>query len=1190
MRKVLFLAVALALPAAAAASDADCLISFSGAQQNVCDGTVSSTAPSLQALLASATVADSSLRIVKFGGPINRAQRDAVEAAGARIIDYAPHYAYIVRMPAKLDAAVRRIEGVTWAGPMLPALKVDANIFQELKSGGIIEGLGVEQLSIRLDTEASKTAVRASIASIPGLSVANVSSVGGEMRVQARFRQDQLSSAVEELAMLDEVLSIGFRKPARLANSQGHWLHQSGVNTPEPKMPVWDQGIYGCGQIVGELDTGLWLDHVSFKDPAQMPPIDVCRNGDECPVIELPNYLHRKVVAYYKWSDLSGTSWGDDHGHGTHVAGSIAGNDNVANPGTDCTNLTTPGGDTDLDGMAPGAKLVMQESGSNLAYLNTHGGNSYHAGAVAYANGARIHSNSWGAGCVGFFGCVANCTMTYDQEARDADSVMADNDDLLMVFAAGNDGTDCPNGNNIGSPANAKSVLAIGGNGRGVSGNNTYTSSSRGPTIDSRTKPDLTAQAVGIRSASRSDNGVLAMSGTSMATPTAAGLAALVREYLARGFYPGGQEGSGEAITEPSGALIKAILTAGAFTMTGSGVGPNPGQAQGFGRILLDDSLYFDGDPSRLFIQDAEEGLETGDVDEYALDVQAGQRLSVVLTWTDTPGAVGANPATVNSLRLEVEAPNGDVWTQKLPAGYNVNNANPTQDTSDSNHDNLNNLHRIQFEAPDAGGYMIRVRGINVPSGPQKYALAATGSLEVSVEPTFRLAALPTETAVCAGDPASYDITVRGTYGFDDPVTLSVSGLPGSSTGSFDLNPVVPEDPAAISTLAIGNTAGLARGSYSFMVEGVSAGSEPVTRSITPTLKVSVGVPSSPVPGLPANGAEGTVTLPQFSWSEDVAAESYTIQVATDSGFADIVASGTTSDTVWSPPAALSPLTTYYWRVRADSTCGDSGWSQVRSFTTGQMFPEPYCAVNFPSGVEAITRVKLSGIDNRSPADSSAPHEDFLGVPGGVVLAGEDHEIVVEGDTGGNFTTRVNAFIDWNRNGTFDSGEGVAIGSITNSTGEDGKQAIGTITVPEGVAAGPVRMRVLKKYNSEAAACNGDGYGQAEDYTLQVQPLVQSYSIGGNVSGLGRGIIRLALNNGPDLVRGNGSYVFPELIEDGGSYEVVVTSASGYECEVSNASGTVDGADITDVDVACTISAPDDDLIFANGFEAGGSD
>ena len=1178
MRNLLSLAIVLALPMAASAGEQDCLVSFSGAQQNVCTGESTTSASTLQGLLSLDAVKDSTLRLVKFGAPITEAQRAAVEAAGAKVISYAPHYAYIVRMPAGLDGAMRAVDGVVWSGPLMPALKVDPNIYSELQGNRIVDGLGITTLEISIDAQANGSAMRSAIAAIPGLSVTNTVTSGGETRLLAGFSRAQLGAAIEELAVNPDVLAIGFRKPMRLNNSQGHWLHQSNVNSPSPSKPIWAQGLYGCGQIIGELDTGLYLDNVAFKDASQPPPYSSCNDGAGCPGIATPNYDARKVVAYYKWSGLSGGSWADPHGHGTHVAGSILGNDNVANPGTDCINFTTPGGDTNLDGMAPGAKLVMQETGSDLAYLNTQGGTAYHMAQIAYDNGARLHSDSWGGGCTDQFGaCISGCTVTYDEFARDADRVMNDHDDLLLVFAAGNDATTCSNGNNVGSPGNAKNVLTIGATGRGTSGNNMASFSSRGPTLDARTKPDITAQGSSIVSAGRSANGTATMSGTSMATPTASGNAALVRDYLARGFYPSGQKNPADAITNPSGALVKAILTAGAFKMTGTGAGANPGQAQGFGRILLKDSLHFAGNQNRLFIHDEPAGLTTGGVQNHSLTVTGGQPLTIVLTWTDVAAALNASPATVNSLRLEVQAPNGEVWTQKLPAGYGVNNANPTQDTTTANYDNLNTMQRIRLETPALGTYQIRVRGINVPSGPQKYALAATGSFDISMDPDFGLSANPGSVAICAGSPAGFDVGVLSRYGFVDPVTLSVSGLPGAASGSFSGNPVTPADPAAVSHLTIGNTAGLARGSYGFEIAGTSSGTTPVSHNVAATLKVSVGIPANPALTAPADGATGTARSPAFAWAADAAAEGYTIEVATDSAFTSIVASGTPASNSWTPTTPLSPMTTYYWRVKANSLCGNSAYSATYSFTTGVTFPEPYCAVTFPSAIEPITRVKFTGIDNVSSATvgGSPAHEDFLGVAGGAVMAGETYQMVVEGNTAGSFTTKVNAFVDWNRDGTFDAAETYTIGDITNSTGTDGKQAIANIPVPTTATPGPVRLRVIKKYSSAATACNNSGYGQAEDYTLMVQASGATYTVGGSASGVvGSGLV-LKLNGANDLpVAGNGAFTFPTALPDGSTYAVTVSaSPAGQTCSVANGSGTIAGANVTNVAVTCATAA-----------------
>ena len=256
MRNLLSLAIALALPVAAQASGPECLVSFAGAQMDVCSGKHSAVTAGLTGLLSLEDVKDSTLRLVKFTGPIGASQRAALEAAGARIIDYAPHYAYIVSMPPERDGVVSTLNGVAWVGPFLPALKIDPNLYAEIDGARIAEELGIDSLVIRMDAAADAQALRNVVAAVPGLLDVRSLSSGGEQRLIARFERADLAAAVSQLARDARVLSIGFARPVRLANSQADWLHQSNVSSPSPYMPVFDQGIYGCGQIVGALDTG----------------------------------------------------------------------------------------------------------------------------------------------------------------------------------------------------------------------------------------------------------------------------------------------------------------------------------------------------------------------------------------------------------------------------------------------------------------------------------------------------------------------------------------------------------------------------------------------------------------------------------------------------------------------------------------------------------------------------------------------------------------------------------------------------------------------------------------------------------------------------------------------------------------------------------------------------------------------
>ena len=173
---------------------------------------------------------------------------------------------------------------------------------------------------------------------------------------------------------------------------------------------------------------------------------------------------------------------------------------------------------------------------------------------------------------------------------------------------------------------------------------------------------------------------------------------------------------------------------------------------------------------------------------------------------------------------------------------------------------------------------------------------------------------------------------------------------------------------------------------------------------------------------------------------------------------------------------------------------GNNAGAATATLKVGLTFPEPYCGVTFPSNVEPITHVLFAGIDNVTSAtlNGSPALEDFTARLG-TVLPGNTYSMAVEGNTDGNFTTSIKVYVDWNHNGVFtDADEAYVIGTIVNSTGTDGKQAVANIVVPATAMTGQTRMRVIKKFGatSDPGPCNNAGFGQAEDYTLTVGGIV----------------------------------------------------------------------------------------------------
>jgi hypothetical protein len=939
---VLIAALILSLASPLKATSPQCQISFDSARLDVCSGEWQLINEDLRHLASISAFVDSSIRVVKFDRPIGPEQRSALTDLGVEILGYAPHFGYRVRMDPALDQTILQRDDVAWVGPYLPVWKVGINLANDLQSANVrTHAPDVQLLTITLQPGADRSAASNQLNAIAGLGEVSSGSSSIDEYLVMRFDPDQLERIVEEAAVIEDVAAVRFRFPNDVMNSQGVWLHQSGENDPI-SVPLFDQGLLGCGQTIGILDTGMRVDHCSFEDPDPNNefPFTACADGADCPVIASTDE-HRKIGAFYKWDTASGGP-GDAGNHGTAVAGNALGSN--WNDPLDCEAMTTPGGMTDLDGMAPGARAIVQNAGGSLQYLNDHGGNLYHAATVAFESGAFIHNNSWGSGCRTLFGCVPDCIVEYRENSRYGDLAVWENPELVIFAAAGNSGggdgsAGCGLGADVGSPGNAKSVFGIGGNQRGALGDNTYMASSRGPASDRRTKPDIIAQSQAVMTSdSATACGTRSATGTSFGSPTAAGFGALVREYLQRGFYPLGFEVESNEIPDPSAALIRAIMTNSAVQIFGQGSGSGyPNQNIGWGRLLADNALYFDGDDRWLWLHDEKDGLETGEVHAHQVTTGADEELIVTLIWHDFPAELNADPHIVNQLRLEVETPSGDVWTQKLPPDGGLADADPFQATTETDYDDRNTVHQIMLDNPEPGTYEIRVRGIQIAMGDaQPYALAVTGDLLGIGDPDFMLQRTPSSLAVCEGTDADYDIGVFSISEFDDPVTLSITdGLPGGASFDFSVNPVTPADPAAISVLSIGDTDLVVPDTYSIELTGESdgPGHGPISKSVNLGLTVHESLGATNLIA-PPDGVIDTSLMPQFEWDALSGVVDYTLQVATDSGFVDLVIDETLSDEQFTPDFELNTGTIHYWRVRGNNTCGDGEWSATFQFQT----------------------------------------------------------------------------------------------------------------------------------------------------------------------------------------------------------------------------------------------------------------
>ncbi|MGW1543408.1 S8 family serine peptidase [Streptomyces sp. NPDC002309] len=354
------------------------------------------------------------------------------------------------------------------------------------------------------------------------------------------------------------------------------------IGAPE----VWKSGYTGKGVKVAVLDTGVDAGH---------PDLSGKITGDR-------NFTADESSA-------------DGHGHGTHVASTIAG-----------SGAGSGGGHK---GVAPDAELLI---GKVLDHEGS-GQSSWVLAGMEWA--ARSGAD------------IVNMSLGGPPEADDplaaALDQLTEETGTLFVVAAGNSG---PGDGTVGSPGIADRALTVGA----VDREDALASfSSRGPVGDAYSvKPEITAPGVGIVAARAQGTSMgspvgdlyTAASGTSMATPHVAGAAALLAQQ-----HPDWTPGR-----------IKDALVSTATSVQGTSV-----DAQGSGRIDVARASALSVHATGLLnlgVTDPDEGSVNKTV-TYTNDSDTDVRLSLSLDVRNAEG--GAAPAgfiTVGSPSVTV-APGG---------------------------------------------------------------------------------------------------------------------------------------------------------------------------------------------------------------------------------------------------------------------------------------------------------------------------------------------------------------------------------------------------------------------------------------------------------------------------------------------------------------------------------------------------
>jgi subtilisin family serine protease len=701
--------------------------------------------------------------IVRFIGPIKESWKEQIKTLNGFFGDPLPSHSYIVEMDGKTRDQVAGLPFVSWIGHYDPTYRLSHNLLGESAESEQMRAQPpgtekAEPLKKQQDQGSQvnfKKAVQVpntflvtfhtpqnlqealpgirSLGANPGQINQNDPNV---RTITVSFPADttQIADKLNQLASIHGVLTIDALRVKQLRNNIATRIMTDSLDAQELNLP-----LTGEGEIIAIADTGI--------DTGNPDTIHEDFRGRIAGIRSWP--INPAFGDFVKNPGADDGPADLDSGHGTHVAGSVLGEGKKAQDF----------GKQAVRGLSYRASLFFQAVEQKMDWKPEY---EYKRGIYgtyvltglpddlttlfqqAYDAGTRIHSNSWGGGDFG----------TYDLESRDVDRFVWEHKDMIILFAAGNDGEDRNRDGKVdlGSitpPSTAKNSIAVGASeNQRKNVSDTYKMigplqfptapiasdriadnpddiaafSSRGPCLDARFKPDVVAPGTRIFSTkpvnnpenelTRYEDFYMYMDGTSMATPLTAGAVGLIREYLRKTIQ-----------TIPTAALVKATLIHTAVrrpyrytSLESDSELWDP--EQGWGHVNLRPFISAIPGWSIKFV-DIKQGLETGQSWKFNFDVHnSNHPVKVSLVWSDYPAVADKYPSLINNLDLIVTAPNGQ--------DYHGNVFIPPYD---SKLDAINNVESVLITDTQPGQYKVTVLASEVAAGPQDFALVYSGGL-----------------------------------------------------------------------------------------------------------------------------------------------------------------------------------------------------------------------------------------------------------------------------------------------------------------------------------------------------------------------------------------------------------------------------------------------------------------------------
>jgi serine protease AprX len=701
--------------------------------------------------------------LIRFAFPLREEWYADLAACGVEKIVYFGHGTFLVRA-ANLGAirSCPAARHLSWAGPYLTTDRLSPDL------------MGGDEPSQHWLHFAPGTAQATALAALPS---------GVEVLDEYRAGQGEPADS-----LYLHVLA-GAPELEALAQTSVELLAVLPYSTPTPSDERQGQILAGLhdGTKIRALGAGVphysaWLQSRSLDSDTNQQTVAVFDTGYDDGVgsaghhLDLENPKRLTAAQNFINPATNPNAW-DAWGHGTAVSGIIAGNGSG-------TGIVDSKGFYRGTGIAPKAKIVMAQiwddqtttgCAMTLTPQPSTVGNAFNfSRSSGSADRAFISNHSWN---TGFFNYDAWAQL-FDQRALDADTVRAGAQPMTIVVSAGNKG---PSFERVEGPATAKNVIAVGatqsyrpvstalepdapplacspaselpledalhiGKVSDFSGRGKQFPAPGQTVLTTRVKPDVVAPGGRVFStvpystpSTYTCQNICRkywpdppvpgyhsyMNGTSFAAPVVSGMVALLRKwFLDRG-------------TSPSPSLLKSAVIATADDLGASNPlyanDHRPSPLYGWGRAKLDRAT---DSAARFFVTD-NDGLavSTGGQQAWTRTIDNPARETrIVVVWSDQPNESSGmkDPALVNDLQLVVQRVGasiswrGNVLNEVMTGvddGYSY-----TITLGSGLNDSMNTVEAV-FLPPNtftAGQQVtIRVTGINVPMGPQKFAIYA---------------------------------------------------------------------------------------------------------------------------------------------------------------------------------------------------------------------------------------------------------------------------------------------------------------------------------------------------------------------------------------------------------------------------------------------------------------------------------